>query len=59
MVMQTNAVVQGAVVCVFRTRHISLVLKFFLHFAHTANLESGNFTLSCWLKPGGVKVKMF
>ena len=53
------AVVQGAVVCVFRTRHISRVLKFFLHLSHTASRESGNFTLRDCLNPGGVKVKMF
>ena len=45
--------------CVFLTRHMSLVLKFFLHFSHTANLESGNFTFSDCLNPGGVKVKIF
>ena len=53
------AVVHGAVVCVFLTRHISLVLKFFLHFSQTANRESGNFTFKDCLNPGGVKVRMF
>lgn len=53
------AVVHGALVCVFRTLHISLVLKFFLHFSHTANRESGNFTFKDCLNPGGVKVRIF
>jgi hypothetical protein len=46
-------------VCVFLTRHMSRVLKFFLHLAHTARRESGNFTFNCCEKPGGVNVKMF
>ena len=59
MVMHTYAVVHGGAVCVFRTRHMSRVLKFFLHLSHTARRASGYFTLSvCW-KPGGVKVSMF
>lgn len=45
--------------CVFRTRHISRVLKFFLHFSQTANLESGNLTFSDCVNPGGVNVKIF
>mmetsp|Transcript_9704 Transcript_9704/g.18570 ORF Transcript_9704/g.18570 Transcript_9704/m.18570 type:complete len:104 (-) Transcript_9704:57-368(-) len=59
MVMQTYAVVHGGAVCVLRTRHISRVLKFFLHLSQTAKRASGYFTLSVCLKPGGVKVKMF
>lgn len=59
MVIQMYAVVQGGVVCVLRTRHMSRVLKFFLHFSQTANRESGNLTLSICLNPGGVNVKMF
>jgi len=58
-VKQMKAVVQGADVWQFRTRHISLVLKFFLHFSHTANRESGNLTLSDCLNPGGVNVNTF
>ena len=58
-VTQTYAVVHGGAVCVLRTRHMSRVLKFFLHLSQTASLESGNLTLKVCLKPGGVKHKMF
>jgi len=46
IVIQIYAVVQGAEVWVFRTRHISLVLKFFLHFSQTGKRESGNLTFN-------------
>lgn len=54
-----KAVVHGGPVCAFRTLHISLVLKFFLHLSQTARRESGNLTFRDCLKPGGVKVKTF
>lgn len=54
-----KAVVQGGAVCPLRTRHISLVLKFFLHFSQTGNRLSGNLTFKDCLNPGGVKVRTF
>jgi len=38
---------------------MSFVLKFRLHFSQTANLASGNLTVSLCLNPGGTNERQF